>query len=272
MLDSLKSLLPGVRVVTLGLLTLSIAHAGEAPPPVQETVVPETKPSVVSGTLSFVADTHFISYGSDVWAAGNNWDDLLFHPSLELGIDLGSGFKLIVGTWWDVNDNAESSIGNRIQEVDVWAGLGYTVGKWSFTALWQAWMYGEETEGIVDFKVAYDTFLHPSLTIHGRYDSGAAAGDTGIVGVLGLSEGFSAGPVTFSFPVNVAFMTDGFQAGDAGFGYVSASANASVPLPFLPGNWTFGAGVTYYYTEPDVIPLNPDDSFFTGSTSLTLTF
>jgi hypothetical protein len=40
-----------------------------------------------------------MSFGQDVWAAGNNWDDPLFHPSLELNFDLGSGFTGILGTW-----------------------------------------------------------------------------------------------------------------------------------------------------------------------------
>lgn len=257
----------------LALLTVSV-HAGEteAAPPKEAPPVAETEPKVVSGTLVLQANTHFFSYGADIWAAGNNWNDLVFEPSLELSIDLGKGFNLFLGTWWDINDNDVSSIGNRIQEIDVWAGVGYTTGKWSFSLAYQAWLYLEETEEIVDFKVAYDTFLHPSILIHGRINSGAASGDEGVVVVLGVSEGFEAGPVTFNFPLKVGFMTDGFQAGDAGFGYASLAAEASVPVPFLPGDWTYGVGVTGYYTDPNVVPNNPDDTFVVGSTTLTLTF
>ncbi|HEY5895059.1 MAG TPA: hypothetical protein VIT91_17710 [Chthoniobacterales bacterium] len=255
-------------------LLATSAHAGETETPPANVAPPitEEKPKVVSGTLTLYGSTHFFSYGADVWGAGNNWDDYLFEPTLELSLDLGKGFSFIVGTWWDVNDNDESTIGNRIQEIDVWAGIGYTTGKWSFSLLYQAWMYLDETEEIIDFKVAYDTFLHPSILIHGRTNSGAASGDEGVVVVLGLSEDFAVGPVTFNFPLKVGFMTEDFQAGDAGFGYVTLAAEASVPVPFLPGDWTFTAGVTGFYTNPDVVPNNPDDTFVSGSTGLTLAF
>jgi len=295
-----------LTAAVLGAFCTTSAIAGETTTTSKEVVAPIETPAekVVSGTLSLQANTHFVSYGADVWGSGNEWNDVLFNPSLELGIELGSGFKFILGTWWDVNDNADSSIGNRVQEVDVWAGLGYTTGKLNFTALYQAWMYGSETEQIVDFKVGYDTFLNPFFLVHGRTASGASGGDEGAVFVLGISEGFDAGPVTFTFPVTVNFMTSGFHGksipgspaiaaiapafgvagvdavdaipgsdeADGGFGFASVAANASVPVKFLPGAWTFGVGATYYYTNDDVLPKNVDDTFITGSAGLTLTF
>jgi len=252
-------------------LTSVTAHAGT-----KEVVAPAVEAPAeedpVSGTLSLMVDTHFISYGADTWAAGTSWDDPLFHPSLELTLKLGGGFSLIAGTWWDVNDNAETNIGDNIQEIDVWGGLSYATGPVTFTLLYQAWNYGSEVEEIVDFKVAVDTFLSPYILIHGRVDSGAAAGDTGVVGVLGGSYGFEAGPVSFSIPASVAFMTDDFQGGDAGFGYVTVGLSASVPVPFLPGDWSYSAAVNYYHTDDSVIPNNPDDDFVTGTTGLTLSF
>lgn len=297
-----------LTAAVLGAICTSSAIAGDTTMTASKEVVAPVEAEatkVVSGTLTLQANTHFISYGADVWGSGERWNDVLFNPSLELGIELGGGFKFILGTWWDVNDNADSSIGKRVQEVDAWAGLGYTVDKWSFTLLYQTWMYGGETEQIVDFKVAYDTFLNPSLLVHGRTDAGASGGKEGVVLVAGISEGFDLGPVTFSFPINVAFFpTKGFHAAgsdgspaipevpaqfgvafeegipavpgtdesDSGFGFASAAVNASVPVKFLPGDWTFGVGATYYYTNDEVIPNNRDDSFVTGSAGLTLTF
>lgn len=234
------------------------------PPPAAE--------SPVSGSLNFVVDTHFISYGQDIWARGNEWEDALFHPSFEIGIDLGGGFKFLVGTWWDVNDNADSNIGDKIQEIDVWAGLGYGVGKWGFTLLYQEWLYASQSERIVDFKITYDDgLLMPSITLHGRVD-GAEPFDTGLATVLGISPKVEAGPVTINFPIQCAFDTDGFHGGDAGFSFASAGIAASVPLKFLPGDWSLNAGVTYYHTNDDVIVTNPDDNFVTGSIGLGLTF
>jgi hypothetical protein len=252
------------------LVLSATAYAGpKAAPAPKEVVAPAAETLKVNGTLSFTVDTHFISYGADVWGAGTSWNDPLFHPQLELTFGLTDSLKLIIGTWWDVNDNALTTIGSHIQEVDVWGGLSYTAGAWNFTAIYQEWMYAGESERIVDLKVAYDTFLKPSLTIHGRVD-GNGLQKEGIVGVLGLAYDFKAGPVSFSVPLNVAAMTDGFQGGDAGFGYVSAGLTASVPIG-IPGT-TLNLGATYYHTNDSVIPGNPDSDFVTGSAGISISF
>jgi len=227
----------------------------------------------VTGTLALTVDTHFISYGADVWGAGDNWDDPLFHPMLELNFDLGKGFTGILGTWWDVNSNAPSSIGDVIQEVDVWIGVAYGYKDFNFTVLYQDWMYAGDIERIVDLKAGYAHWLNPSLTLHFRVDEGASGGDNGLATVLGVAPGTSWKDVSFSFPVNVAFDTDNFHGGDAGFSFASVGAAASVPMKFIPkGDWTFNVGVTYYFTNDDVIPNNPEDSFLTGTAGIVLGF
>ncbi len=237
-----------------------------APPP------PAPAPPVVTGSLNLMYNTHFVSYGQDVWGAGTDFGDKgTFNPSIELNFDLGGGWKAILGTWWDVNSNADSSIGDSIQEVDVWAGVGYTTGPWSFTLMYQEWLYASQSERIVDFKISYSNFLNPSLMFHGRVD-GAEPFDTGLVTVLGIAPGTTAGPVTLSFPIQVAADTDGFHGGDGGFSFASAGISASVPVSFLPGKWSLNAGLTYYYTNDEVIPTNPDESFLTGTIGLGLTF
>lgn len=259
-------------------LTTAAAFAGSAPAPAGKTVVlppPTPAPStdVVTGTLSLMYNTHFISYGQDIWGGGDSFgDNSTFNPSFELNIDLGHGFKAILGTWWDVNKNVDSDIGDAIQEVDVWGGFGYTVDKWSFSLLYQEWMYASQSERIVDFKVAYnDGLINPSLLLHGRVD-GAEPFDTGLVTVLGIAPGVKAGPVAFTFPFQCAFDTDNFHGGDSGFSFASVAANFSVPLKFLPGEWAVNGGVTYYHTNDNVIPSNPDTDFLTGTIGLGLTF
>src|SRR5690606_23477150 len=121
-------------------------------------MAPETLP--VSGTLSFDVNTHFISYGADVWGTGTSWRDPLFNPSFELTLAVTDNLNFIIGTWWDVNDNAQSNIANKIQEVDVWAGLSYAFEKVTLKLLYQEWMYASQSERIVDFVIAGNVFLN----------------------------------------------------------------------------------------------------------------
>ena len=252
----------------------SFTFAGEiAPAPVEE---PEAAGSAVSGVISLDVNTHFISYGADIWGAGNDWADALFNPLVEISFALNDNLTLSVGTWWDVNDNASSNIGDSIQEIDVWAGLALTTGKLTTSLVYQEWLYADDSERIVDLIFALDAPLSPSLTLHGRVDEGASGGDTGVVAVAGIeiplvdTDSFSLG-----LPINVAAATDGFHGGDGGFAYASAGLGASVPLSFISsdlGEWALNAGVTYYYTSSDVIPNNPDESFVTGSLGVSVSF
>lgn len=234
---------------------------------------PMTAPvkSRVSGTLSLTVDTHFVSYGADVWAGGNTLSNALFHPQLEISVQMTEQFKLIFGSWWDVNDKAVSSIGGKVQEVDLWAGFAYTSGPLTYTLLYQEWMFAGDSERIVDFKVAYDTFLKPTLTLHGRVD-GNGGQEEGVVGVVSGSYDFAAGPVNFSIPAAVAFCTDEYHGGDAGFAYASLGLQSSIALKGVMEGTTLSAGVTFYHTEDSVIPGNVDSDFFTGNVGVSFSF
>lgn len=240
---------------------------------------------VVSGSLSLDFNTHFISYGVDVWNDGDAMSDPTFNPSLELAFALPSDVTLTLGTWWDVNSKATSTLGGRIQEVDVWAGLSKDFGPVSLGVTYQAWMYGGTTEDILDISIGYDCFLSPSLTIHNRLDQGAAPGDTGTVLVLGLEHGIEAGPVSISFPFSIAYFTDeGFHGtgpvalggADSGIGYASIGVGFSVPLSTVIGEaygeWDLHGGLTYYVTDQGVIPGNVEGDFLTASLGLGLSF
>ncbi len=247
-------------------------------------MAPEPAPAddVVSGVLKLDFYSHFISYGADVWGDGSSMSDPTFNPMLELAFALPADFTFTLGTWWDVNSKNggnSSPIGGRIQEIDVWTGLSYTYDKFTVGVTYQAWMYGSTTEDILDVKFAYDTFLAPSLTFHNRLDPGASGGNNGTVAVLGLSHGFDLGPVTFSVPLNIAyFLDDDFHAGstDDGFGFVSLGLGASLPLtPYIGesfGDWTLNGGLTYYFTDDEVIPNNPQDDFLTANLGVALSF
>lgn len=266
-------------IIALAVVT-GVASAGTTEP---APVAPAPTEDVISGVLKLDFNTHFISYGADVWGDGSSLSDPTFNPMLELAFALPADITLTLGTWWDVNSKVDSAIGGRLQEVDVWAGLSYTYEKLTMSATYQAWMYGSDTENILDVKFAYDCLLAPSLTVHNRLDQGAAAGDEGTILVLGLSHSLEAGPVTFSFPLNIAyFLTDDFHnfpfagGSDDGFGFVSIGAAASLPLtPYIGdayGDWSLNGGLTYYFTDDDVIPNNPQDNFLTASIGLAVSF
>ncbi|MDP4623653.1 MAG: hypothetical protein NWT08_00805 [Akkermansiaceae bacterium] len=240
---------------------------------------------VVSGSLSLDFNSHFVSYGVDVWNDGDSMSDPTFNPSLELAFALPGDVTFTLGTWWDVNSKAQSTLGGRIQEIDVWAGLSKDFGPVSLGVTYQAWMYGGTTEEILDISIGYDTFLSPSLVIHNRLDSGASGGDTGTVLVLGLEHGIEAGPVSISFPFSIAYFTDeGFHGtgpiaaggADSGIGYASFGVGFSVPLSTVVGeaygDWDLHGGLTYYVTDRDVIPGRAKGDFLTANVGLGLSF
>ena len=249
---------------TFGSTSLFAGTSPKAPAP----VAPVKEEPFITGNLSIFYDTHFISYGQDVWGAGMDWSDSLIHPSLELDFNLGGGATFYVNTWWDVNDLGVTTIGSNIQEVDVNTGFYFVSGKFKFQIGYGAWMYGSQTEHIIDGKVSYnDGVINPFVAVHGRVADDIPF-DTGVVGQVGFAPGTTLGPVALSFPVAVSFDTDNFHGGDAGFAYVSAGVSATIPLT---KQISASLGVTYYHTNPDVIP-NVDDDFVTGSAGFVVTF
>ncbi|MCW1912525.1 hypothetical protein OJ996_03000 [Luteolibacter sp. GHJ8] len=265
------------------ILGTAVSLAGD---PVTTTTAPAPtiteEESNFSGTLSLDVNSHFVSYGFDVWGDGNDLEGPTFNPAIELTWGLPANFSLILGTWWDVNGKVPSAIGGKLQEIDVWAGLGYKVGDLSVTALYQNWIYGSANEQIVDLKFAYDTFLSPSLTIHNRVDPGASGGSNGTIVVAGVSHSIDAGPVSIAFPLNIAyFVDDDFHPAstDSGFGYGSIGINATLPLTFLgdsAGEWNVHGGFTYYVTDSDVVANSdagrPDNDFLTANIGIGCAF
>lgn len=263
-------------VVALALVT-GVATAGTAE--TAATVTPAPAEDVISGVLKLDFNTHFISYGWDVWADGASMSDPTFNPMLELSFALPADLTLTLGAWGDVNSKGTSPIGGRIQEVDVWTGLSYTYEKFTVGATYQAWMYGSSTEDILDIKFAYDTLLSPSLTIHNRLDAGASGGNTGTILALGLSHGLDAGPLSISFPFTLAyFLEDDFHPGstDSGFGFASIGVAATLPLtPYIGeayGDWSLNSSLIYYFTDDDVVGNPDEDNFLTAGIGLSVNF
>lgn len=261
-------------------LTAGTALAGTemAPAPAPAKAPDE---DVISATLSLATNSHFISYGKDVWGDGSSMSRNNFNPMLEFAFKLPENFTLTMGTWWDVTakgDGIPNTLGGDVYEIDLWTGLSYTYDKFTIGATYQAWMYGDGVEGIVDVKLAYDTFLSPTLMFHNRVSEGASGGDNGTVAVLGLSYSIEAGPVTFSVPFNIAAnLTDDFNGpgSDSGYAYTSLGLQATYPLAFLGstyGEWAATGGITQYWTDAGVLPGNPKNQFLTYNVGLTASF
>ncbi|WP_018971004.1 hypothetical protein [Rubritalea marina] len=254
-----------LSTLAVSALLTSGALAGEVETP----VVAPAPESRVSGTLDLAYNTHFISYGLDVWGAGTDFgSDGTFNPSINLDYAITDALTFSIGTWMDINNNATDTIGGDLQEVDFWAGLGYTAGSHSFSLTGQSWVYGSEVEQIIDLGYGYDHWLNPSLLAHFRVSEGASGGNNGVFFVLGVAPGTDYGKLSLSFPVAVAATPDDFHGGDSGFGYASAGVQASYPLP---GDFSLNAGLTGYLTN-DEVTLNADENFITGNVGVSIDF
>lgn len=272
------------RLLSSSLAAVAMTAVAQAGTTTTTTYVEKEKESLLSGNLSLDVNSHFISYGADVWGDGDSMSEPTFNPSLSLTWELPAGFSATIGTWWDVNSKAggdSALLGGRVQEVDVWYNIAYTIGDFTTGITYNQWFYGSDTEDSIDLSFAYDTFLSPSLVLHHRFDPGASGGANGTVAVFGLSHSIEAGPVTISFPFNIAyFFGDDFHKGatgsaDNGLGYGSIAVTASVPLSFIDeayGEWSAHAGLTYYVTDQDVIPGNAEGDFLTANVGISIGF
>ncbi|MBS62239.1 hypothetical protein [Salinisphaera sp.] len=269
---------------------LDAAPNSDSPPEMQQQSAQPQGADKIYGSVGVDYASHFVSYGGDVWGGGNDFygSQSTTFAYIDLGADLPNGFALTFGAWSDINNNTdEQTIGGNIQEIDVYGGLTYTTGAVTLGAIYQQWYYGGDTERVLDLSIGYDDSglwggdfaLNPSFLTHIRVN-GQEGQDDGAVFVAAIEPAFTlvdspTTPVTLSIPTSVGFMTDDFQGGDSGFGYASIGATASIGLDFVPagyGDWSLAFNTTYYHTDEDVIPGNPEDDFLTGTISIGMAF
>lgn len=242
----------------------------------------------VSANVGISYNSHFVSYGSDVWGAGGSFfgsrsttfvhGDMTIKPTENLSFNTGA--------WADVNDNTDSKIGGNLQEVDVWLGTSYKFNKVTAGATYQSWNYGGDVEEIVDLDLGLDDSgfygksgfaLNPNLKWHIRTD-GNGTQATGSALVLSVGPNFKVGDkMSLTIPAGVGFfLTDDFQGGTkSGYGYSYAGGSLSVPVSFIPsdyGAWALNFDLIAYFTNHDAIPNNPQENFLTGSVGLSVAF
>jgi hypothetical protein len=146
-------------------------------------------------------------------------------------------------------------------------------------------MYAGDVEGIMDFTVGFNDAgmikegfsLNPSIVFHWRYNEHELQAADGWAIVPGIKPTYtvlteSKYPVTLSVPMNIGmFLDDEFHGGDDGYGWFSVGVGASIPLNFVPekyGAWSVSGTVTYYSTDDDTIPGNPEEDFFVTALSV----
>lgn len=241
----------------------------------------------VSGNFGVSYNSHFISYGADVWGGGDDFygDESTMFVWGGLDIAITDALSFNVGAWADVNDNVPSSIGGDIQEIDYWIGASYAIDIVTLGITYQRWNYASDVEEVVDLSVGLDDSgfyggdfaLNPSVVWHFRTD-GNGLQQAGSAVVLSVGPSFDlTEEVSFTIPAGVAFfLDDDFQGGtEDGYAYSFAGGSLGVPLSFIPsdyGSWALNFDVIGYFTEADAIPGNPEEDFVTGSVGLTLAF
>ncbi|GAB3670322.1 hypothetical protein [Salinisphaera aquimarina] len=270
--------------------SIDAAPNSDSPANLQTSAPAATPGDKLFGSFGIDYASHFVSYGGDVWGGGNDFygTQATNFAHVDLGAELPSGFAVTFGVWSDINNNADDTLGGNIQEIDIYGGLSYTINALTLGVTYQQWYYGGEVERIVDLSAGYDDSalwgdsgfaLNPAFVTHIRV-KGQPGQDEGAVFVGSVEPAFPlvdspTWPITLSIPTSVGFMTDDFQGGDGGFGYASLGATATIGLSAIPvsyGEWSLAFNTTYYHTDEDVIPGNPEDDFLTGMVSLAMAF
>lgn len=266
-----KSRLSMVAMSAAALITANTASAGE-----------------LTGSFSLDVNSHFISYGLDIWRYGDSPDGT-FNPSLGVEYKINDNWSFNSGFWLDVNDNVGGDF--EVVETDVWIGAAYTCGIYTASLTYQSWQYGEGglSEDVLDLGFSFDTFLNPSILFHKRLGAGGAriienlpdpanpgvtiptqtSGFNGTFLVLGLEHGFELNDrFSVSIPVAVGFALDEFHTDESGYGYASVGLQASYSI----NDYTsFNFGVNYFDTDDEVVG-NDEDSFFTYNAGVSFSF
>ena len=248
---------------------------------------PAQAAEAISGDLGISYNTHFISYGLDVWGGGGDFygDRATTFIYGDFFLKITDSLTFSFGAWADVNDNVPSAIGGHLQEVDIYPGLSYTAGMWTFGATYQAWSYASDVEESIDLSVAFnDTGLiwegfgfNPKLVWHNRV-AGNGSQTVGSAFVFSIGPSFPiVDSLSLTIPAGIAFFTtDDFQGGfDSGYGFSYVGGSLAYGLGFVPeayGAWSINFDLIAYFTNEDAIPSNPEASFLTGSIGLKVAY
>src|SRR5258706_11930453 len=118
----------------------------------------------ISADVGLSYNSHFVSYGVDVWGAGNDFfgDKSTTWLWGDLAIKATDALTFTLTVWSDNNSNVTSGIGGHIQEIDFDPGFTYTFGKVTAGAAHKTLGYAggrEEKMGLTPLFVDTGVFL-----------------------------------------------------------------------------------------------------------------
>jgi hypothetical protein len=243
----------------------------------------------VSGDVGVNYNSHFVSYGVDVWGAGSSIYGGQSTASIygDLAVKATPDLSWNLNVWSDINDNVPSGIGGHLQEVDINTGFGYNFGSGvSGSVTFGAWSYAGDVEEVLDLGLGFDDTgliipdfaFNPHITWHNRI-SGNGSQKIGSAVALSVGPSFPLGSSGFSLtiPAGVTFFTTkDFQGGsESGYGYSYFGGSLATPLSFIPasyGAWSTNFDLIAYFTDKKAIPSNPVENFLTASINLKVGF
>ena len=255
----------GVAAASLLALPASLLAGTET---ASKTVIEETKKSCITGDLGVNFVSKYFSRGviqEDQGVIAQPYADLYF--SLYEGTGFINKVSLNLGIWASIHSHHPGVVSTTKAwyEFDYTPGVSVTFAKdFTLTASYLEFDSPNDaftTSRNLNFNLAFNDAdylgafaLHPHVTYMRELDGKAANGPAGVQGnyyEAGIAPALPTfGPLSVTFPVSVGLGSANFYAADTGFGYVSAGANASVALTFIPacyGAWALNASATYYY-------------------------
>lgn len=257
----------------LSFASTSLAGTGKevkaaAPKEITETI----KESCITGDLGVVFVSEYISRGLVLENQG-----VIAQPYMDLYFKLyeGTGFinkvSFNLGLWSSIHshvqpDGSTDTVRNWY-EFDYTAGIAVTMME-KLTATLSYFEFDSpanvfDTARSLNLNLAYDDSdllgawaMHPHIAVLRELNAPgfAGLGGNGWYFEAGVAPSYTFGkggtcPVTFTVPINVGYGDEKFYAGQT-FGFVSAGAQLSVPLAFVPscyGSWTFSGGYTWFH-------------------------
>lgn len=238
----------------------------------------------VSGDAGISYNSHFVSYGTDVWGGGDKFfgDNSTTFAYGNVYLQATDELQIYGGVWADINSNVPSAIGGKLQEIDLTIGAAYALGPVTLGAAYGSWNYAGDTEEVVDLSIGFNDSdlmpiaFNPKFTYHMRVGANGGQG-YGSALVFSVAPSFTLDEdcgITLAIPAGVAFFFNDFAADD-GYGYSYVGGSLGVPLSFIPsdyGTWSVNFDVTGYFTSDKALPWNPKENFVTGSVGLKLAF
>jgi len=272
-----------LSALTLGaLLTASTAFAGTAvtssSKETKNPLVEEVKKSCITGDIGANIVSQYITRG---YVQENQ--SAIVQPFADLYFKLyeGEGFinslTLTLGVWASIHEErtfaAPGSTTPSWYEFDYYPGISVGFAKnFTLSVSYQEYLSPSDafaTSRLIQTKLAFADkdflgafALNPYVKAEYFFD----APDDAWYFEVGIAPSVPVGPATLTFPVIAGFGTNEFYATvdngnleNEAFGYVSAGANISYALPFVPeclGTWTVNGGTTYYYLGEGVDTFN----------------